>query len=186
MKTVIAAVLFSVSLFGQNTITCNSGKESLQAANSIPSNWRFSINLQFLNRNLDVILTGSGLQVSGAIYPGLTEHVSSVGYSGVGGGCSVQIQTYSLLEQNGTPYGNRVTQYNVFVSETYTLCCNGQGIGTTSFTAKGLVKFWDYDLNGNLITAVIGTLVGVPLPVNTNGLDQTQIDFSDSFWSLRP
>ena len=126
-------------------------------------------------------LQSGPLAISGQLYQGVTEHMLGVQWNsntdGSNGwtydptvnGLLIGAQTYSLLEKNGVPSGDRVGQFML------TMC----GWCSPQIGMKGIVQFKDYDMFGNLISVASGTFTGVPIQTTTS-------DLTDPFWNLRP
>jgi hypothetical protein len=183
----------SAQTFPQSgTNTCNSSDDFFD--DPYLSVWRLAINLNS-GQSLDAVLDMSTyksakMTLSGTpLVPGVTEHLASVlgGYPLDGGwtSCVGKFQTFALLERNGIPYGNRIGQYVIAASENWTFCpypyevfCPNFTYSPPTYTAKGIVRFQDFDMNGNLISTANGTLKG--------GSINMAIDSTDPFWSQFP
>jgi hypothetical protein len=98
-----------------------------------------------------------------------------------GQSCVSYAQTFSMLVKNGAVYANRVGYYTIAITETDVLCCNGLGVDSSSFAAKGLLQYKDYDLSGNVISVMSGTFTGVTPPTVPD-----DYDFTDPFWNQFP
>jgi hypothetical protein len=183
----VAAVLMAGCAMncGAQTITavCNSASGAINYP--YYGTWRLSITianstLALQTHSLDIWmdLNGGTVAVSGQPYSGITEQPVNLatGSPGASGNCVVYAQTFSLLQSNGTPYGDRVGQYIIFESETDVLCCGGLGIQSSTYTSKGTVQFTDHDLSGNVLSVASGTFTGVTPNVSN-------IDNTDPFWS---
>jgi hypothetical protein len=111
------------------TNTCCSSSDNID--NPSGSVLRLAINLNS-GQSLDAILdiptypSANIILFGPALVPGVTEHPASVngGFTTDDGwpSCVGKFQTFSLLEKNGIPYGNRIGQYVIAASETYTYC----------------------------------------------------------------
>jgi hypothetical protein len=187
----IAAVLMAACVMNcrAQTVTevCNSASDTIQGYAF--QTWRLTVTITtstsaLQTRTLDVLLGLYSSQppvVSGQLYSGITEQPIGLdtGTPSSSGNCVAYAQGVSLLGKNGAPYGTRIGQYTILVSDTYVPCCGGLGVeSVTVGPAKGLVQFTDYDFSGTVLSVASGTFTGVTLYSN--------IDNTDPFWSQTP
>jgi hypothetical protein len=187
----VTAVLMAACVMNcrAQTVTevCNSASDTIQGRTD--QYWRFTVTITsstaaLQTRSLDVFLDlsgGTGPVVSGQLYSGVTEQSINLNTSSPpnsSGNCVVYAQSFSLLGKNGAPYGTRIGQYVVFVSDTYVLY--GGGPIDINIASRGLVQFTDYDLSGNVLSLANGTFTGVIPNIFQN------IDNTDPFWSQTP
>ncbi len=106
-----------------------------------------------LNFFRDPIITATG-----QLTPGVSESFIRAWYTQIWADgpnsyfptCTAQAQSYSLLEKNGMPVGNRVGLYLI------TLTVDGG-------TVAGKVRFYDYDTTGALSSVTNGTFTGASI-----------------------